>query len=73
MTDESMLYEKMDMLCGLYATLSTEVDKDLCHALMAGVLADYKHQNTDLIITGSIPAAAAGVESVKAHAPALTQ
>ncbi|MCL1050370.1 hypothetical protein L2755_12125 [Shewanella abyssi] len=73
MTDEFMLYEKMDMLNGLFATLHTEADKVVWHAMFGDVLVSYAVQYKDLTIEGSTPAAVAGVELVKAHEPALTQ
>ena len=42
MTDESMLYQKIDLLNGLFANLDTEAKKDTCNAIVADVLATYK-------------------------------
>lgn len=35
MTDESMLYQKVDLLNGLFPNLDTEAEKDTCNAILA--------------------------------------
>ncbi|MEZ9198565.1 hypothetical protein [Shewanella sp. 10N.286.54.B9] len=73
MTDEFMLYEKMDMLSELFATLHTETDKDLWHAMFGDVLMSYAVQYKDLAIEGSTPVEVADAELAKGHEQVPTQ
>jgi len=59
MTDESMLYQKVDLLNGLFPNLDTEAEKDVCNAILADVLATYKRLSQELVIEGSAPVAIA--------------
>lgn len=69
MTDESMLYQKVDLLNGLFPNLDTEAEKDTCNAILADVLTIYKQFSLELVKGGSVPAATAGVELAKEHEP----
>ena len=70
MTDESMLYQKMDLLNGLFPNLDTEAEKDVCNAIIADVLAVYELQ---YITTDSVPVGAADVEQGIVREPVQTQ
>ncbi|WP_190273656.1 hypothetical protein [Shewanella halifaxensis] len=59
MTIESMLYQKVDMLNGLFSNLDTEDEKDVCNAIISDVLAIYER---DHITEGLVPAAAVDAE-----------
>jgi len=70
MTDESMLYLKVDLLNGLFPNLDTEAEKDVCNAIIADVLAVHRQL---YITTGSVPVAVADVERGRVHEPVPTQ
>jgi len=70
MTDESMLYQKVDLLNGLFPNLDTEAEKDICNAILADVLAVHKQL---YITTGSVPVAVVDVEQGRGHEPVPTQ
>ena len=70
MTEESMLYQKVDLLNGLFPNLDTEAEKDVCNAIIADVLAVYEQQ---YITTDSVPVGAADVERGRGHEPVPTQ
>jgi len=65
-----MLYQKVDLLNGLFPNLYTEAEKDICNAILADVLAVHKQL---YITTGSIPAAVADAELGRAPGPVPTQ
>ena len=70
MTDESMLYLKVDLLNGLFPNLDTEAEKDVFNAIIADVLAVHRQL---YITTGLVPVAVADVEQGRAHEPVPTQ
>ena len=70
MTIESMLYQKVDLLNGLFLDLDTEAKKDVCNAIVADVLAIYKQQ---YITEGLVPAAAVDAEQGKGPEQVPTQ
>ncbi len=70
MTDESMLYLKVDLLNGLFPNLDTEAEKDVCNAIIADVLTVHKQLH---ITTGLVPVAVVDVEQGRAPGPVPTQ
>lgn len=70
MTDESMLYLKVDLLNGLFPNLDTEAEKDVCNAIIADVLAIYRQLH---ITTGSVPVAIVDAGQEKEPEQVLTQ
>lgn len=53
MTNELMLYQKVDLLNGLFPHLETESKKDVCNAILADVLMVHKQL---YFTTGVMPA-----------------
>ncbi|MFT5788033.1 MAG: hypothetical protein ACI8SJ_000128 [Shewanella sp.] len=70
MTDESMLYQKVDLLNGLFPNLDTEAEKDICNAILADVLEVHRQL---YITTGLIPVAVADVGLGRVPEPVPTQ
>ena len=73
MTDESMLYQKVDLLNGLFSNLDTEDEKDVCNAILADVLATYKQLSLVFVKEDSAPVAVADVELGRGLEPVQTQ
>lgn len=73
MTEESMLYQKVDLLNGLFPNLDTEAEKDVCNAILADVLAMYRESDFTHLKEGSTLVGSADVELGRVHEPVQTQ
>jgi hypothetical protein len=64
MTEKSMLFQKVDLLNGLFPELGTEAKKDVCNAILADVLAMHRESDFYHVKEGSALVEPADVEPV---------
>ncbi|GGI70283.1 hypothetical protein GCM10007978_05320 [Shewanella hanedai] len=73
MTEKSMLFQKVDLLNGLFPELGTEAKKDVCNAILADVLAMYREPDLYNVKEGSALVESADAEQGIGHETAQRQ